>query len=372
MRASAAAAAAAAASASASARALRALSAAPAPAPARLLAGAGAPKWNVGESGALRGPARRPQATAPRGRTGRLTATASLAAVRLDSALVPARFSSTLSWERERDFNPTFVNDVFCGDSAVQTEEVPLPEHVRKSLSNPVGAEFPRVDQFDRFLDYTPYDDEAQGYPDLGVSFPRVRVPGKYNIPPKAEVPVEVLLETSGVNPGYYRGLYKRVIDVRYRRLHKNGMKTRLMCVHVIVGDCKGTAGLGVGVAPDVRTAVRLAYVNAYRQMESFYIYDNRTLHSGGEFMYQGFRMSAKARGPGFGKRVHHSFYDLCEAVGIRDVQARVKGTSNPQTVINAFFAFLRTQRPPRDVARARGLKMTDLMHAYYGRPQEL
>ncbi|KAJ1853700.1 28S ribosomal protein S5, mitochondrial, partial [Coemansia sp. RSA 486] len=49
------------------------------------------------------------------------------------------------------------------------------------------------------------------------------------------------------------------------------------------------------------------------------------------------------------------------------DLAGKIHGSRNPMNVIKAFFEALTTQRIPSDLAKARGLRLLDVNHIYYG-----
>ncbi|KAJ2443068.1 28S ribosomal protein S5, mitochondrial, partial [Coemansia sp. RSA 2337] len=49
------------------------------------------------------------------------------------------------------------------------------------------------------------------------------------------------------------------------------------------------------------------------------------------------------------------------------DLAGKIHGSRNPMNVIKTVFGALQTQRVPDDLARARGLRLLDVYHTYYG-----
>lgn len=270
-----------------------------------------------------------------------------------------------------RDLNPQIPQNFFDRFQGSTTDTLDLPKNVRKLLVNPDRQRFPRVDRFERLLDYTEFDD-PDGYVDMGVSLPQKYVPGATFLSDNVKDPVTILEKSTGVNKSYYNGLYKKILHIRFTKNQTARGKIRKCHTMVVVGDGQGTAGLGEGKSSDVRKAMRKAYVKAYRNLETFPLYMNRTLLHGETVKYTATTISVSPKRPGHGRRVHHLLHNICTAVGIQDIGGQVRGSMNRMNVVKGFFNLLRKQRTVEDIARTRGLRMTDLQHVYFGRPVDL
>jgi len=97
----------------------------------------------------------------------------------------------------------------------------------------------------------------------------------------------------------------------------------------VVVGDQKGRVGFGHGKAREVPEAVRKATESAKRGLGII------------------------AGGP---------MRAVFESVGMQDVVAKSKGSSNPYNMVRATFDALKKQTSPRSVAARRGKKVSDVM----------
>jgi ribosomal protein S5 len=72
--------------------------------------------------------------------------------------------------------------------------------------------------------------------------------------------------------------MFKRVLHVR--RVARTTMRGKIRSTHVmaVVGNGRGSAGLGESTASDPRTAVERAIENAQKNMHYFERFENRTV----------------------------------------------------------------------------------------------
>ncbi len=74
--------------------------------------------------------------------------------------------------------------------------------------------------------------------------------------------------------------LIKRLLHVRRIARATGGGKKRSSSVIVVVGDGKGKAGFGQARSTEAKTAIESALAQAEKNMMSFKLLENRTIHS--------------------------------------------------------------------------------------------
>ncbi|KAI7834985.1 hypothetical protein BX661DRAFT_159350 [Kickxella alabastrina] len=164
-----------------------------------------------------------------------------------------------------------------------------------------------------------------------------------------------------------FRKLSKKTLVVKRTVQMTRKGKIPSMYALVVVGNGMGSAGYGEGKSAEASRAVMIATRQAIKNMQNFPRYDNRTIYHDIEHKFKATKLQLWARRPGFGCRVAPMMHEICECIGMQDLAGKIHGSRNPMNVIKAFFEALTTQRIPSDLAKARGLRLLDVNHIYYG-----
>ncbi|KAJ1736258.1 28S ribosomal protein S5, mitochondrial [Coemansia biformis] len=164
-----------------------------------------------------------------------------------------------------------------------------------------------------------------------------------------------------------FKRLAKKTLVVKRTVQMTRKGKMQSMYALVVVGDGKGSSGYGEGKSQEAAKAVLIATRKAIKSMQYFPRYDDRTIYHDIEHKFKATKLLLWARRPGFGCRVSPIIHEICECIGVHDLAGKIHGSRNPMNVIKAVFEALQTQRVPTDLARARGLRLIDVNHKYYG-----
>jgi small subunit ribosomal protein S5 len=130
----------------------------------------------------------------------------------------------------------------------------------------------------------------------------------------------------------------------------------------VVVGDQKGRVGFGHGKAREVPEAVRKATESAKRGLIRVPLREGRTLHHDIDGRWGAGKVVLRAAPPGTGIIAGGPMRAVFESVGMQDVVAKSKGSSNPYNMVRATFDALKKQVSPRAVAARRGKKVSDVL----------
>lgn len=135
-----------------------------------------------------------------------------------------------------------------------------------------------------------------------------------------------------------------------------------------VVGDRQGMIGLGEGKSrSNMGKAIAKAHWDAIRNLLHVDLFEGRTIYSDLDHRYHGVKLFLKKRSPGSGLRVHHTIFEMCQLVGIRDLSAEVYKSRNDMNVAKGFLeALTEGQRPLHEVALGRGKKIVDVKRVYY------
>jgi small subunit ribosomal protein S5 len=130
----------------------------------------------------------------------------------------------------------------------------------------------------------------------------------------------------------------------------------------VVVGDQKGRVGFGHGKAREVPEAVRKATEGAKRALIRVPLREGRTLHHDVDGRWGAGKVTLRTAPPGTGIIAGGPMRAVFESVGMHDVVAKSKGSSNPYNMVRATFDALKKQTSPRSVANRRGKKVSEVL----------
>ena len=129
----------------------------------------------------------------------------------------------------------------------------------------------------------------------------------------------------------------------------------------VVVGDQNGRVGFGKGKAKEVPEAIRKATENAKRSLHRVPLKQGRTLFHDMEGSHGAGKVVLRTAPPGTGIIAGGPMRAVFEILGVQDVVAKSIGSQNPYNMIRATIDALLKISSPRQVARRRDLKVSQI-----------
>ncbi len=148
--------------------------------------------------------------------------------------------------------------------------------------------------------------------------------------------------------------LKERLVHVgRVTKVTKGG-RTFSFSAIVIIGDENGIVGYGLGKAKEVTAAIDKGKEDAKKNLIRVPVLKGTVPHAQ-EGSYSGARVLIRPATEGTGVIAGGAMRAVLESVGVKNVLAKSKGSSNPHSVVKATFDALSKMRDPYMVAQARG-----------------
>lgn len=148
----------------------------------------------------------------------------------------------------------------------------------------------------------------------------------------------------------------KLVAVNRVTKVTKGGRHFSFSAI-VVVGNEKGVVGYGLGKANEVTDAITKGIDDAKKNLVKVSVLNGTVPHEQNG-KYSGSRVFLKPASPGTGVIAGGAMRAVLESVGVRDVLAKSKGSSNPHNVVKATLDALMKMRDPITVAQQRGITL--------------
>lgn len=151
--------------------------------------------------------------------------------------------------------------------------------------------------------------------------------------------------------------LQDRLVAVRrVTKVTKGGRHFSFAAI-VVVGNGKGVVGYGLGKANEVTTAISKGIEDAKKNLVKVPL-SKETIPHEQSAKFGGARVFMKPAAPGTGVKAGGAMRAVFESVGIHDVLAKSKGSSNPHNLVKATIEALGQLRDAYTVAGERGVSM--------------
>ena len=147
----------------------------------------------------------------------------------------------------------------------------------------------------------------------------------------------------------------------RVTKVTKGG-RTFTFAAIVGVGDGKGVIGWGLGKAGEVTAAIAKGVESAKKNLVKVPVLKGTVPHEV-EFAFGGARVLLKPAAAGTGLKAGGAMRAVLESVGITDLIAKSKGSSNPHNLVKATIAALSEMRDAFTVAGDRGISMNKVFN---------
>ena len=130
----------------------------------------------------------------------------------------------------------------------------------------------------------------------------------------------------------------------------------------VVVGNQKGTIGIGQGKSKQVPDAIKKATEDAKRNQIKISLKDGKTLHHDVKGRNGSGKVLLRSAPAGTGIIAGGPIRAVCDVLGIQDIVAKSVGSANPHNVVKASVNALLSQASPKLLSAMRGKKISEIV----------
>ncbi|XP_075983303.1 mitochondrial ribosomal protein S5 [Anticarsia gemmatalis] len=184
-----------------------------------------------------------------------------------------------------------------------------------------------------------------------------------------AKMPGRSIGPPDPVGEDEFVGFDTKILQLKSLLLMKGSLgRTRNYKAMVVTGNGQGLAGFGFGKAKEAPAALRKAKNRAGQKLMSFEIYNGHTINHDFYTAFGKTKIFVQKKNEGHGLVCHRAIKEICQAIGIKDLRAKVEGSNNLPHLVKAFFIGLLQQRTPQQLAEEKKLHLVEYKseNAYY------
>ncbi|MBO7300895.1 MAG: 30S ribosomal protein S5 [Tidjanibacter sp.] len=156
--------------------------------------------------------------------------------------------------------------------------------------------------------------------------------------------------------------LKDRLVAIQRVSKTTKGGRTMSFSAIVVVGNEAGVVGYGLGKASEVQAAIAKGVEDAKKNLVKIPVI-NGTIPHAQEFRFGGSLVLMRPAAPGTGVKAGGAMRVVFESVGIHNVLAKSKGSSNPHNLVKATVGALMELRDAASVAQLRGISMNQVFN---------
>ncbi len=153
-----------------------------------------------------------------------------------------------------------------------------------------------------------------------------------------------------------------KVVSIQRVTKVTKGGRTFSFSAVVVVGNENGVVGHGLGKANEVTAAIAKGIDDAKKNLIKVPVL-NGTIPHEQSAKYSGARIFIKPATHGTGVIAGGAMRAVLESVGVKDVLAKSKGSSNPHSVVKATIVALSLLRDAKTIAQLRGVDLNTVFN---------
>jgi small subunit ribosomal protein S5 len=156
--------------------------------------------------------------------------------------------------------------------------------------------------------------------------------------------------------------LKDRLVSIQRVTKVTKGGRTFSFSAIVVVGNENGIVGYGLGKSNEVTSAISKGIEDAKKNLIKVPIHKATIPHEQ-IAKFGGAQVFLKPASSGTGVKAGGAMRAVLESVGVKDVLAKSKGSSNPHNLVKATFEALTQMRDAYAIAQQRGISMNKVFN---------
>ena len=158
-----------------------------------------------------------------------------------------------------------------------------------------------------------------------------------------------------------FNGFDTRVLENKIVFIMKGNMgRKRRFSVMSVTGNGNGLGGFATVKAPEARTALRKSKNRAGQKLMKIELCENRTVFHDFYCAFGKTKIFVSKKPEGYGLVCHRAIQTICKVIGIRDLHAKIEGSTNLQHIVKAFFIGILKQKTHKQIADEKKLHLVE------------
>lgn len=146
--------------------------------------------------------------------------------------------------------------------------------------------------------------------------------------------------------------------------------RKRRYSVTSVTGNGKGLVGFATAKAVDMRTAIRKSKNRAAQKLMKIELCENRTVFHDFFTAFGKTKIFVSKKSESHGLVCHRAIQAICKVAGIKDLYAKIEGSTNLQHIMKAFFIGLLQQKTYEQLANETNLHLVEFCDNQNGMPK--
>lgn len=177
-----------------------------------------------------------------------------------------------------------------------------------------------------------------------------------------AKMPGRSLGPPDDIGEDTFEGFDTRVLEMKtVVNMKGNFGRKRRMSVMVVTGNGNGLAGFALAKAVEPKAALRKAKNRAGQQVMHVDLFEGRTVFHDFFSQFGKTKLFVSKKPSGYGLVCHRGIRTICQVLGIKDLHAKVEGSTNLNHIVKAFFIGLLQQKNHHELAEEKGLHLVEI-----------
>ncbi|CAL8083961.1 unnamed protein product [Orchesella dallaii] len=163
------------------------------------------------------------------------------------------------------------------------------------------------------------------------------------------------------IGEDHFEGFDTKILEMKtVANMDSNYGEIRRFSVFAFTGNKEGLAGFSLGKALDGRGALKRKRNRAGQKLLYIERYKEHTILHNFYTRFGATQIYVYKKPEGFGLDCHRAIKAICELIGIKDLYAKVNGSTNFQHVVKAFMLGLIRQRSHAQLSEDKALYLVE------------